>query len=201
MTGLGRMLGLEVHRESNKRDSQGFVPIRPREGTMKRIVVVVAGSLVALSWMGAQSPPASGSMSKSLGFVVFPAKNQTADQQKKDESDCSGWAKQQTNYDPAAPPPTPTAAAVPKQKGGAARGAARGAAGGAAVGAIAGDAGTGAAAGATAGAIRGRRQQKAADKQADQKAKTDQAAAAAGPRDQYKKAFQTCLQGKGYTVN
>jgi hypothetical protein len=169
---------------------------------MKRILVAAAAvSLLALSWMWAQNPPASGSMSKALGLTVFPAKNQTAEQQQKDESDCSAWAKQQTNYDPAAPPPTPTAAATQKQKGGAAKGAARGAAGGAAVGAIAGDAETGAAAGATAGAVKGRRQQKAADKQADGKAKSDQAAAAAGPKEQYKKAFQTCLQGKGYTVN
>ena len=67
--------------------------------------------------------------------------------------------------------------------------------------AVAGDAETGAAAGATAGAVKGRRQQKAAGKQADEKAKSDQAAAAAGPKEQYRKAFQTCLQGKGYTVN
>ena len=168
---------------------------------MKRLVVAAALSVVALSWILAQNPPASSSMSKSLGLTVFPSKNQTAEQQQKDELDCYGWAKQQTNYDPAAPPPTPTAAATQKQKGGAARGAARGAAGGAAIGGIAGDAGTGAAAGAAAGAVKGRRQQKAADKQADEKAKSDQAAASAAPREQYKKAFQTCMQGKGYTVN
>jgi len=34
-----------------------------------------------------------------------------------------------------------------------------------------------------------------------QQAQANQAAAAAGPHEQYKKAFATCLQGKGYTVN
>ena len=168
---------------------------------MKRIVIAAALTLPTLSWVWAQNLPASGSVSKTLGLAVFPAKSQTAEQQQKDESECYGWAKQQTHYDPAAPPPTPTAVPSQKQKGGAAKGAARGAAGGAAVGAIAGDAETGAAAGATAGAVKGRRQQKAAGKQADEKAKSDQAAAAAGPKEQYRKAFQTCLQGKGYTVN
>ena len=171
---------------------------------MKKVVVAIVVSLLA-AWSQARSqssPPAdAGSMSKSLGLTVFPAKSQTPEQQQKDESECYVWAKGQTNYDPAAPPPTPTAVPAQKQKGGAARGAARGAAGGAAVGAVAGDAETGAAAGATAGAIKGRRQQKASDKQATEQAKGNQAAAAAGPKEQYKKAFQTCLQGKGYTVN
>jgi hypothetical protein len=174
---------------------------------MKRTSIVVIAILFAVSiWAPAQSPPPAGgapaaSTSKSLGLTVFPAKDQKPDQQQKDEYDCYVWAKGQTNYDPAAPPPTPTAVAAAPQKGGAVKGAAKGAAGGAAIGAIAGDAGTGAAIGATAGAVKGRRQKKASEAQADQKAKSDQAAAAAGPKDQYKKAFMTCLQGKGYTVN
>lgn len=174
---------------------------------MKRIAIVACISLLAvLSETRGQSQPAGGTTpgaatAKSLGLTVFPAKSQTADQQQKDEYDCYVWAKGQANYDPAAPPPTPAAAAPQKQKGGAARGAAKGAAGGAAVGAIAGDAETGAAAGAAAGAVKGRRQQKASEKQAADQAKSNQAAAAAAPRDQYKKALQTCMQGKGYTVN
>jgi hypothetical protein len=44
-------------------------------------------------------------MSQSLGIMVFPAKGQTPEQQGKDESDCYVWAKQQTGYDPVAPPP------------------------------------------------------------------------------------------------
>jgi hypothetical protein len=42
---------------------------------------------------------------------VYPAKGQSAQQQKKDESACHTWAVQQTGFDPAkaqaaAPPPT-----------------------------------------------------------------------------------------------
>ncbi len=177
---------------------------------MKRNVTIVFAALTALAIVAvglsaiAQAPPATAtkpaSTSKALGLIVFPAKSQTPDQQQKDEYDCYVWAKGQTNYDPIAPPPTPTAVAAEQKKGGAAKGAARGAAGGAAIGAIAGDAGTGAAAGAAAGAVRGRRQQKASEKQAEQKAAADQKAASAAPRDQYKKAFSACLEGKGYTV-
>ena len=35
--------------------------------------------------------------------VVYPAKGQTADQQKKDESECYTWAVQQTGFDPSVP--------------------------------------------------------------------------------------------------
>ncbi len=170
---------------------------------MKKVLIATGALFVIASLVAvAQAPPApAAGTAKSLGLTVFPAKSQTPDQQKKDESDCYVWAKGQTNYDPAAPPPTPAAATVETQKGGAVKGAAKGAAGGAAVGAIAGDAGEGAAIGATAGAVKGRRQQKKSEAQATEKAKSDQAAAAAVPKDAYKKAFMTCLQGKGYTVN
>jgi hypothetical protein len=114
-----------------------------------------------------------------------------------------------------APPPPP-----PPQ-GNVVRGGARGAAGGAAVGAIAGDAGKGAAIGAVAGGavsgIRQRRagqaqqeaaaQQQAAQNQAalDQQAAQQQAAAQQTSANQqkldaYKRAFQACMEGKGYTV-
>ncbi len=172
---------------------------------MKKIFFVASAFLVTASLVIlAQAPPASpqtAGMAKSLGLTVFPAKDQKPEQQQKDEYDCYVWAKGQTNYDPVAPPPTPTAVVAEQKKGGAVKGAARGAAGGAAIGAIAGDAGTGAAIGATAGAVRGRRQQKASEAQAAEKSKSSQAAAAAAPKDKYKTAFKTCLQGKGYTVN
>ena len=41
---------------------------------------------------------------------VYPAKGQTPEQQKSDESACYGWAVQQTGFDPAKPaPPAPAA--------------------------------------------------------------------------------------------
>ena len=174
---------------------------------MKTRTLIQVGSALALAGLTAlvaraQNAPAAsgGSMSKSLGLVAFPAKGQSAEQQHKDDYDCYVWSKGQTNYDPLAPPPTPTAAPVQAQQGGAVKGAAKGAAAGAAVGAVAGDAGTGAAAGATAGAIKGRQQRKKSQQEAQKQAQAQQAAAAQGPRDLFKKAFSACLEGKGYSV-
>src|SRR3954468_17833950 len=71
--------------------------------------------------------------------VVYPAKGQTADQQKKDEYECYDWAAKQSGFDPtkaapqAAPPPQQQAAAKPAS-GGRVRGAAKGAAVGSVVG-------------------------------------------------------------------
>src|SRR5712675_814716 len=77
--------------------------------------------------------------------IVYPAKGQNAQQQKKDDGECLAWAKQNTGIDPAA-----ASAPAPQQSGPAVgggervKGAARGAVGGAVIGGIAGDAGTGA---------------------------------------------------------
>jgi hypothetical protein len=161
-------------------------------------VVFGLAALTALAQTPAPAPPASSSIAKSLGLSSFPAKGQTAQQQQKDESDCYAWAKGQTNYDPKAPPQT-TAAAPPPAKGGAVKGAARGAAAGAVVGGVADDPEKGAAVGATAGAVKGRRTQKKANAQAEKDTQAKQQATTA-QLDQYKKAFSSCLEGKGYTV-
>lgn len=169
---------------------------------MKRILLslaLVSGLVVPLG-LRAQAPPAAKTMSQSLGLVVFPAKGQTADVQKADEAACYDWAKQQTGYDPVAPPPAPTAAPVQAQKGGAVKGAAKGAAAGAAIGAVAGDTGDGAAIGATAGAIKGRRGQKQQAAAAQQQSQQQAASAGQAQKDGYKKAFGACMEGKGYTV-
>ena len=42
--------------------------------------------------------------------VVYPAKGQSPDQQKKDEGECHTWAVGQSKYDPANPPPPPATA-------------------------------------------------------------------------------------------
>src|SRR5678816_4449144 len=80
---------------------------------------------------------------------VYPAKGQTPEKQKSDESACYSWAVQQTGFDPAKPPPV---AAAPTTATGTTPGAgARGAARGAVIGEVVGDdAGTGAAVGAAA---------------------------------------------------
>ena len=122
---------------------------------------------------------------------VYPAKGQTPEKQKSDESACYSWAVQQTGFDPAKPPPV---AAAPTTATGTTPGAgARGAARGAVVGEIVGDdAGTGAAVGAAAARGQSRRQNKAATQQ--QSAATQQQQAA------FAKARAACLEGKGYTV-
>ena len=160
----------------------------------------------------APAPAGSQSMSSSLGLYVFPAKNQTADQQTGDEASCYGWAKSQTNLDPMnikAPQPAQPSQELAASSGGGerVRGAARGAAGGAIVGAITGNAGEGAAVGAAVGTMAGgsakrrNKQQAAAEQQHEQAAAEQQAQAAiAQQKATYNKAFSACMEGKGYTV-
>ena len=122
---------------------------------------------------------------------VYPAKGQTPEKQKSDESACHTWAVQQTGFDPAKAPPPP--AAAPTTATGTTPGAgARGAAKGAVVGGIVGDAGTGAAVGAAAGRNQSRKQNTAQQQQ--------QAGASQQQQQAFAKARATCLEGKGYTV-
>jgi hypothetical protein len=129
--------------------------------------------------------------------VAYPAKGQSAQQQRSDEQACYSWARNNTGIDPAqvaATPPPPSGPAV----GGGERvqGAARGAAGGALIGAIAGDAGKGAAIGAVGGTVvggsRARQNQRAA--QANSQAQQQ------GAIDTFNRAFSACMEGRGYTV-
>jgi len=121
--------------------------------------------------------------------AVYPAKKQTAQQQKKDDGDCLAWAKQDTGIDPAAasqPAPQKTGPAV----GGGER--LKGAAGGAVIGGIAGDAGAGAAVGAVVGGAKARQHQKADNQQAQQQHQQT--------LNTYYKAYAACMEGRGYTV-
>lgn len=134
----------------------------------------------------------------SADLFVYPKNGQSKEQQEQDNFACYKWSKEQTGVDPTQP--VQQASAPPPQGGQVAGGAARGAALGAIGGAIAGDPGKGAAIGAAvgggAGAMRKRGAQKqhaAAEKQAEQQ---QQAAV-----QNYQRAFKTCMEGKGYTVN
>jgi len=130
--------------------------------------------------------------------VVYPAKGQTPDRQKKDESECYTWAVQQTGFDPAKPPPAAAPATPPTTATGTTPGAgARGAARGAVVGEIvADDAGAGAAVGAVAARGQSRRQNTQAQNQAQQQ----QSAAVQQGQAAFTNARAACLEGKGYTV-
>ncbi len=182
---------------------------------MRVILLTAAGiSLLGVRPAFTQQPAAPApamaaapSPAQSLGLIVFPAQNQTKEQQLADEQACYAWANQQTGIDPAkvkANPDSAAAAAGAKMDsaatGAAVGGAARGAVGGAAIGAIAGDAGTGAAIGAAAGAVGGRRAKKRAVSQAEQQGAAQAEAQAAQLIDTFKKAMVACLEGKSYTV-
>jgi len=162
---------------------------------VKIFPMVLIFSLVIVSAFAQESTLASG-----LGLYVFPAKEQTIEQQDADELACYKWAKEQTGVDPINPPEVQAAEVDRSADGTAVRGAARGAAAGAAIGAIAGDAGQGAAIGAVAGGLRGRRAKVVGDEMEQQQ---NNAAAAAQTEElmaNFNKAFSACMEGKGYTV-
>ncbi|ELS04230.1 hypothetical protein Xen7305DRAFT_00039580 [Xenococcus sp. PCC 7305] len=138
-------------------------------------------------------------------LFVFPSQGQSEEQMERDKVECQIWARQQTGFDPLA---TPTATTPPPSReasqGGLLRGGLRGGALGAVAGAIGGDAGRGAATGAATGALMGgmRRSDQAVREQTAQRQWAQQQEAEQfRDRERFNLAFQTCLQGKGYTVN
>ncbi len=138
-------------------------------------------------------------------FFVFPSRGQSQQQMDGDMADCQIWARQQTGLDPLAAPRA-TTPPPPREapQGGLVRGGARGAAVGAVGGAIAGNAGRGAAIGAGTGALLGamrRSDQIMREEQAQQQWTQQQATQQAQDRDRFNRAYRTCLEGKGYTVN
>ncbi len=140
---------------------------------------------------------AEDSISSSLGVIVYPSKDQSAEQQSGDEGECYTWAKQETGIDPIAVASAPTEQGSSGGGGERLRGAARGAAAGAVIGEIADDdAGKGAGIGAAAGAMRGGRQarkNKAAKEQEAQQAKESTI-------QQFNKAFSVCMEGRDYKI-
>jgi hypothetical protein len=166
---------------------------------MKKLILLLC---VALN-TSAQTPPQQ---------IVYPGKNQSPEQQAKDEGECHAWSVKSTGIDPAAPPPAAPAAPPPQQaaapQGQRAKGALRGAAAGAVVGEIAdNDAGKGAAYGAVAGVMAGGRQARKAgaeaqhQQQAAQQQSQQQAAAAQAQRiDTFNRARAACLEARGYVV-
>ena len=147
----------------------------------------IAVALIALAM-----PPSTWAQKPS----AYPAKGQDAQQTASDDAQCLAWAKQDTGIDPAAVAAAPPAATGPQ--GERLRGAARGAAAGAVIGEVAhGDAGQGAGVGAAAGVLAGgarSRRNKAAQAQQAQAAKTQTI-------DTYYRAYGSCMEGRGYTVN
>ena len=142
-----------------------------------------------------------------LGIVVFPAKNQTPEQQEADELECLQWGADQAGVKAGEQGPDKKAAgeaAAAKvdsaTTGVAVKTAAKGAAVGALVGAISGDAGAGAGYGAIGGAVAGRRAKKQAKKNAQAQAEHQVDAETQARIDAVKKGMGACLESKGYTV-
>lgn len=137
-------------------------------------------------------------------LMIYPAKGQSEKQQEKDKFECYGFAKNQSGFDPMAPPTTSTAP-PPKEapQGGVGRGAVGGGLGGALVGAIAGDAKKGAAIGAVGGGLLGgarSSEQKRREEHNRQQWEQRETQQYSQNRNNYNRAYAACLEGRGYTV-
>jgi hypothetical protein len=158
---------------------------------------------VTLVTTGQGGPPALSTNPGNL--AIFPAKGQTPEQQRADESAAYDWATQQTRWDPYQAKAVldqqshAAAAQAGDARGGAVKGGAGGALLGAAIGAVAGDAGKGAAIGATSlgltGGVRSRRAMKSAGG-----ASSDAAAAYQAQFAVWNRNFMAAMEAKGYTV-
>jgi len=146
------------------------------------------------------SKMAYNEISQHMKLYVFPAKDQTKQKQKEDEFECYKWAADQSGVDPLNPPKVEAAPTQSGPNGSVVGGAAKGAAAGVAIGAIAGDAGKGAAIGATAGGMAGVRKGRKKNEQANQQSQNAAKAQEADVKTNYLKAFQVCMEGKGYTI-
>jgi hypothetical protein len=132
-------------------------------------------------------------------LMIYPKKAQSAEQQEKDKFECYSWAKNESGFDPMAPP---MAAEAPPQQQAPRGGVVRGAARGAAVGAIIDDsdgAKKGAWAGAAVGGMR-RQDQKREEAQAQQQWEQEQQQIYAENRNRYNRAYSACLEARDYIV-
>jgi len=156
----------------------------------------------AIAWGVALVFAASASAQQ---LFIYPQKGQSAEQQQTDKAQCQTWATQQTGFDPLNPPTASAPRPQHESTGpGVVGGAAGGAALGAVIGALAGDAGKGAAIGAASGGLMGGMRsggQRRRNEERQQGYEQQQAAQQQHARDQFNRAFRTCLEGRSYTVN
>jgi hypothetical protein len=133
-------------------------------------------------------------------LMIYPNEGQSHDQQEKDKFECYGWAKNESKFDPMAPP---TATEAPPQQQAPQGGVVKGAVRGAALGAIIDDSSKGARTGAKAGAAIGgmrRADQKRKEAQAQQQWEQEQQQIYAEKRNRYNRAYSACLEAHDYTV-
>ena len=132
-------------------------------------------------------------------LMVYPTKDQSQEQQDQDNFACYKWAKEQSGFDPMAPP---TATAPPPRQEQQRVGVLGGALRGAVIGGII-DGGDGAAKGAAVGGVIGgvrRSDQNRRQTQERQNWEQEQARQYAENRNRYNRAFAACMEGRGYTV-
>jgi len=138
-------------------------------------------------------------------MYIYPNKGQSESQKNKDMSQCNTWAINQTGFDPAAPYyPSGSGPRQPSRKDGIFESTAKGAILGTVIGAIAGNTGKGAAIGASSGAIVGgfNKYDEKKEKEHYQKQYNEQQSREyAAKKGNYDRAYKTCLEGRGYTVN
>ncbi len=140
---------------------------------------------------------------QSSDLILYPAKGQSADQQRRDRADCHVWAVDQTGFDPSkatAPPSTITTTTQQGQalgSGALARGAAKGAAVGAVGGAIGGNAGKGAAIGAATGSLIGGMRHREATRPQTISQTNPAYTEYKAKQNRYKKAMKACLSARG----
>jgi hypothetical protein len=139
--------------------------------------------------------------------IVYPAQGQSPEQMEQDRFQCYTWARDNSGFDPMAPPTATSAPPRQKEGGGTLQGAAMGGAVGAAIGGITQGSkkglGRGAAAGAVAGGLLGnvksnKRQNENAQRQ--QEWERQQVSQYTQGRNNYNRAFGACMTGRGYTV-
>jgi outer membrane lipoprotein SlyB len=165
------------------------------------IILFVSALVVTTQAEESALPPGTNP----ANHAIFPAKDQSSEQQLKDQLAAYNWATQQTGWDPyKAYDKLVEQGYVSQQKadqakGGAVRGAARGALVGMAIGSLSGEAGKGASAGAIAGGAVGGIRSRGAQKEAGA---SQQQAVDAFKRQfaEWDKNYVAAMQGKGYTV-
>jgi hypothetical protein len=178
---------------------------------MRKTVAIVSGCLLLGGFaLLAQQMQTGRTLAATMNVFVFPQQGQSASHQSMDEAECYNWAVANTGTDPFAlerqaqqqqqQADRARQNAATAGQGSGLQGAARGAAGGALFGAIAGNAGRGAAIGAGTGAVVGRARGNAQQSQANIIAGQTEAGqqATAQQLQNFKTAFTTCLEAKGY---
>ena len=173
---------------------------------MKKIIILLV--IVASQPGFSQAAEASKSLASSMDVHVFPAEDQTADQQSKDEAECYKWATNKVGTDPltlskesAEQAKTSEQTKATPAAGSGASGAIKGAAAGAIIDEITdNNSHDDAKIGAAFGLIRGRKASRNAKKKAAEQSEQKQQQISDEKLKNFKNAFSVCLEAKKYMV-